>query len=64
MYKYSKWILRSNLGWLTMSNGYEVNIKVVVLYGIYNFTVNNIFIWDHLECHMYNIRFVNVSLKE
>jgi hypothetical protein len=40
-----------------MVNGDEINVKVAVLDEIYNFAVNNIFIWDHLECQIYNIRF-------
>jgi hypothetical protein len=35
----------------------KVNIKVIVLDEIYNFAVNNFFIWDRLECQIYNIRF-------
>jgi hypothetical protein len=39
MSKYSMQVLRSGLRWLTVSNKDKVNIKVVVLDGIYNFAV-------------------------
>lgn len=38
--KYSIKFLRSDLTWLTMSNGDKVTIKVIVLNEIYNFAVN------------------------
>jgi hypothetical protein len=34
-------MLASDLKWLEMSNGDKVNIKIILLDGIYNFTVNN-----------------------
>jgi hypothetical protein len=40
-----------------MSNTDKVNIKVVVQDEIYNFVVNNFFIWDYLDGQIYNIRF-------
>jgi hypothetical protein len=47
-----------------MSNGEEVNIKVVVLGEIYNFAVNNFSFKIILEHHICNIRFEIVYIKE
>ena len=44
--KYTILVLGSDLTWLKMLNGGKKNIKVVVIDEIYNFAVNNIFIWN------------------